>query len=231
MIPLCVDQGVASFHGAPWRAASLPVTVPRQGWGDDAKQVRRFRPRDELPGRGLRDRGPRSHGGEDIGKTMPQVALAWMLSKPYITSPIVGASKLPHLEAGRGVTFDGADRTRSGSWRNPTDRIACSGIVRPGEVSFREGGRRSAAVTGGTGAFSRRAAVTCSWQAASLSPSGRADARRRPSCGISCRGLLTHDHVPVFLVASRSLTNSSKPIELSLWKVSPFPRQRNTAYM
>jgi aryl-alcohol dehydrogenase (NADP+) len=33
-----------------------------------------------------------------IGKTMPQVALSWMLSKPFITAPIVGASKLPHLE-------------------------------------------------------------------------------------------------------------------------------------
>ena len=33
-----------------------------------------------------------------IGKTMPQVALAWMLSKPYITAPIVGASKPGHLE-------------------------------------------------------------------------------------------------------------------------------------
>jgi aryl-alcohol dehydrogenase (NADP+) len=27
-----------------------------------------------------------------------QVALAWLLSKPGITAPIVGASKLPHLE-------------------------------------------------------------------------------------------------------------------------------------
>jgi aryl-alcohol dehydrogenase-like predicted oxidoreductase len=27
-----------------------------------------------------------------------QVALAWILSKPGITAPIVGASKLPHLE-------------------------------------------------------------------------------------------------------------------------------------
>ena len=27
-----------------------------------------------------------------------QVALAWTLSKPGITAPIVGASKLPHLE-------------------------------------------------------------------------------------------------------------------------------------
>jgi aryl-alcohol dehydrogenase-like predicted oxidoreductase len=29
---------------------------------------------------------------------MAQVALAWMLSKPVITAPIIGATKLGHLE-------------------------------------------------------------------------------------------------------------------------------------
>jgi len=28
----------------------------------------------------------------------PQVALAWMLQKPFITAPIVGATKLQHLD-------------------------------------------------------------------------------------------------------------------------------------
>jgi aryl-alcohol dehydrogenase-like predicted oxidoreductase len=27
-----------------------------------------------------------------------QVALAWILSKPYITTPIIGASKMEHLD-------------------------------------------------------------------------------------------------------------------------------------
>ena len=27
-----------------------------------------------------------------------QVALAWMLSKPAVAAPIIGATKLPHLE-------------------------------------------------------------------------------------------------------------------------------------
>ena len=27
-----------------------------------------------------------------------QLALAWMLSKPYVTSPIIGATKMQHLE-------------------------------------------------------------------------------------------------------------------------------------
>ena len=32
------------------------------------------------------------------GITRAQVALAWLLSKPVITAPIVGATKLHHLE-------------------------------------------------------------------------------------------------------------------------------------
>ncbi|SIS93527.1 aldo/keto reductase [Alicyclobacillus vulcanalis] len=32
------------------------------------------------------------------GVPMAQVALAWVLSKPYVTSPIIGATKLHHLE-------------------------------------------------------------------------------------------------------------------------------------
>jgi len=35
---------------------------------------------------------------EARGVSMAQVALAWMLSKPYVTSPIVGATKMQHLD-------------------------------------------------------------------------------------------------------------------------------------
>ncbi len=35
---------------------------------------------------------------ERYGATSAQIALAWMLHKPYITSPIIGATKMPHLE-------------------------------------------------------------------------------------------------------------------------------------
>jgi aryl-alcohol dehydrogenase (NADP+) len=28
----------------------------------------------------------------------PQIALAWVLNKPYITAPVIGATKLEHLE-------------------------------------------------------------------------------------------------------------------------------------
>lgn len=35
---------------------------------------------------------------EDRGQSRAQIALAWLLSRPGVTSPIVGAGKLAHLE-------------------------------------------------------------------------------------------------------------------------------------
>jgi aryl-alcohol dehydrogenase (NADP+) len=32
------------------------------------------------------------------GVTGSQVALAWVLSKPYVTAPIIGATKMDHLD-------------------------------------------------------------------------------------------------------------------------------------
>jgi aryl-alcohol dehydrogenase-like predicted oxidoreductase len=34
------------------------------------------------------------------GVPQAQIALAWMLHKPYITSPIIGATKVQHLDDG-----------------------------------------------------------------------------------------------------------------------------------
>ena len=35
---------------------------------------------------------------KELGYSMAQVALAWMLSKPYITAPIVGSTSPKHIE-------------------------------------------------------------------------------------------------------------------------------------
>ncbi len=35
---------------------------------------------------------------QKLGFTPAQIALAWMLDKPWITAPIIGATKMPHLE-------------------------------------------------------------------------------------------------------------------------------------
>ena len=37
------------------------------------------------------------------GKTPAQVALAWLLGKPYITAPIIGANSVDQLQESLGV--------------------------------------------------------------------------------------------------------------------------------
>jgi aryl-alcohol dehydrogenase-like predicted oxidoreductase len=40
---------------------------------------------------------------QKLGFTPAQIALAWMLHKPWVTAPIIGATKMPHLEQAVGA--------------------------------------------------------------------------------------------------------------------------------
>jgi aryl-alcohol dehydrogenase-like predicted oxidoreductase len=99
MIPLCVDQGIGIIPWSPLARGFLAGNRTAQKSGDTTRSKSDefahrmyYQPEDFA----IVDRVKAI--ATSIGKTMPQVALAWMLSKPYITAPIVGASKLPHLE-------------------------------------------------------------------------------------------------------------------------------------
>ena len=99
MIPLCVDQGIGIIPWSPLARGFLAGNRSR----DKGGETTRSRSDDFAHGMYYQEEDfvtvdRVATVAKDIGKTMPQVALAWMLSKPYITSPIVGASKLPHLE-------------------------------------------------------------------------------------------------------------------------------------
>ncbi len=99
MIPLCVDQGLGIIPWSPLARGFLAGnrTAAKAGETTRAKSDdfahRMYYQAEDFA---IVDRV--KEVAASIGKTMPQVALAWMLSKPYITAPIVGASKLPHLE-------------------------------------------------------------------------------------------------------------------------------------
>jgi aryl-alcohol dehydrogenase-like predicted oxidoreductase len=99
MIPLCLDQGIAVIPWSPLARGFLAGNRTQDKKGettrsrsddfahrmyyseDDFKVLERTR---ELAGR--------------RGQRPAQVALAWMLHKPAITSPIIGATRLSHLE-------------------------------------------------------------------------------------------------------------------------------------
>jgi aryl-alcohol dehydrogenase (NADP+) len=99
MIPLCVDQGIGVIPWSPLARGFLAGnrTVERSGVTTRSKSDE-FAHRMYYQSEDFTIVDRVKAVSEAIGKTMPQVALAWMLSKPYITAPIVGASKPAHLE-------------------------------------------------------------------------------------------------------------------------------------
>jgi aryl-alcohol dehydrogenase-like predicted oxidoreductase len=99
MIPQCVDQGVGVIPWSPLARGWLCGTRTRAGErqttraGTDAYA-------DELYGRS-EDFDVVERVAEiasERGVPPAQVALAWLLHKPGVTAPIVGATKLAHLE-------------------------------------------------------------------------------------------------------------------------------------
>ncbi len=99
MIPLCIDQGVGLIPWSPLARGFLAGNRTKEEYGDTLRakadgfahhmyyQDADFEVVDRV-----------AEVAEGQGQTPAQIALAWMLHKPGITSPIVGASKMDHLE-------------------------------------------------------------------------------------------------------------------------------------
>ncbi|MFN2203141.1 MAG: aldo/keto reductase [Caldilineaceae bacterium] len=99
MIPFCIENGVGIIPWSPLARGFLAGSRSREEWGsttraksDDFAHNMYYDDDDFAVLDRARELAAR------LGVTPAQVALAWMLHKPGITAPIVGASKMPHLE-------------------------------------------------------------------------------------------------------------------------------------
>jgi len=99
MLPLCLDQGIGVIPWSPMARGFLAGNRTREGWGptvraktDDYGQNLYYQEADFA----IADRVLRL--AQARGVTPSQIALAWVLHKPGVTVPIIGASKMPHLE-------------------------------------------------------------------------------------------------------------------------------------
>jgi aryl-alcohol dehydrogenase (NADP+) len=99
MIPLCVDQGVGLIPWSPMARGFFAGDRKRGGGGETSRSQSDpfanglyFREEDFT----VADLA-REIAGER-GVTGSQVALSWILSKQQVTSPIIGATKMDHLE-------------------------------------------------------------------------------------------------------------------------------------
>ena len=99
MIPLCEDQGIGIIPWSPLARGFLAGNRSREDDGETARaksdpMAHRMYYREE--DFQIVDRVVET--AETHGVAPAQIALAWMLHKPDITSPIVGASKMEHLD-------------------------------------------------------------------------------------------------------------------------------------
>jgi 1-deoxyxylulose-5-phosphate synthase len=99
MIPQCIDHGVGVLPWSPLARGLLAGTRTREGdrlttrartdsFGDSL-----YTPEVDFA---VVDRA--AEVASERGVPPAQVALAWLLHKPGVTAPIVGATKLEHLE-------------------------------------------------------------------------------------------------------------------------------------
>jgi 1-deoxyxylulose-5-phosphate synthase len=93
MMPLCEDQGIAVIPWSPLARGRLTrdwdATTERSETDEFGKRL--YMPSDRLIADGV------AEIAEEHGVNRAQVALAWVLGKPFVTAPIIGATKPQHL--------------------------------------------------------------------------------------------------------------------------------------
>ena len=99
MIPLCKAEGISLIPWSPLARGFVAGNRSKEDRGetlraqtDDFAQSLYYRDSDFTVVERV------TEIAKNRGVSNAQVALAWMLGKPEITSPIIGASKMPHLE-------------------------------------------------------------------------------------------------------------------------------------
>jgi aryl-alcohol dehydrogenase (NADP+) len=99
MIPLCKDQGIGLMPWSPMARGFFAGNRARGGGGETIRAQNDpfadelyFREEDFT----VAERA--MEVAKDHAVTASQIALAWLLNKPHITAPIIGASKMEYLE-------------------------------------------------------------------------------------------------------------------------------------
>ena len=99
MIPLCQDQGIGIIPWSPMARGFLAGNRSRGGGGDTTRaksdpfgDSMYFREEDFT----VADRA--GEIAKERGVSQSQIALAWVLNKPFVHSPIIGATKMDHLD-------------------------------------------------------------------------------------------------------------------------------------
>jgi len=99
MIPLCIEEGIGVIPWSPLARGRLARTTPSPESGttradSDTYAVDLY---DSPSDQNVIEAGRKV--AKDLGVAPSEVALAWLLQKPGVAAPIVGATKIDHLES------------------------------------------------------------------------------------------------------------------------------------
>jgi len=99
MIPLCIEEGVGVIPWSPLARGRLARTTPSPSSGttradSDTYAVDLY---DSPSDQSVIEAGRRV--AKELAIAPSEVALAWLLQKPGVSAPIVGATKIEHLES------------------------------------------------------------------------------------------------------------------------------------
>ena len=99
MIPLCREQGIGIIPWSPMARGFLAGNRSRDKSGETARSKSdAFAHQLYYSESDWKVLDAVLSVADRRGKTPAQISLAWMLNKPEITAPIIGASKMPHLD-------------------------------------------------------------------------------------------------------------------------------------
>jgi len=99
MIPLCIEEGIGVIPWSPLARGRLARTTPSPSSGTTRADTDNYAvdlydsPSDLLVVEAVRK------VASALGVAPSEVALAWLLQRPGVTAPIVGATKIEHLES------------------------------------------------------------------------------------------------------------------------------------
>ncbi len=102
--PLCGDQQIGVIPYSPLAGGFLTGkyrkggNIPTGSRGEDSRQIKSY-----LTERNFTLLDKMAQIGQAHGKTVAQVALAWLTTQPVITSPIIGARTVAQLEESLGA--------------------------------------------------------------------------------------------------------------------------------
>jgi aryl-alcohol dehydrogenase-like predicted oxidoreductase len=99
MIPLCLDQGIGLIPWSPLARGFLAGNRSREGAGETLRaQTDEFGQKLYYHESDFKVVDRVTQIAQKRGVSNMQIALAWILHQPGVTAPIIGASKMPHLE-------------------------------------------------------------------------------------------------------------------------------------